>query len=185
MAGATNWQAPSYDPISGRLYIAFREAGDTYFKEPQQFEAGKPYWGGKTKGASEKEWAGIKSIDPQTGKSDWEFKLVSGSLSAGVLATAGGIVLAASQEGNLIALDSRTGRFIWRFQVGAAINSSPMSYAIEGQQFIALSAGKVLYAFALPQEETKPQHSVIQSRLKSKVSSSPKLLGVEIGQGAE
>jgi len=68
-----------------------------------------------------------------------------------VLATAGGVVFAATREGNLIALAAHTGEFLWRFQTGANCAASPMSYAVDGKQFIALAAGGVLYSFALPE----------------------------------
>ncbi len=71
----------------------------------------------------------------------WEFALNQGSLTAGVLATAGGVVFAASREGHLIALDAKTGTFLWRFQTGAAIEASPISYAVGGKQFVAVSSG--------------------------------------------
>ena len=67
------------------------------------------------------------------------------------MATGGGLVVFASAaDGNLIALDSRTGKMLWRFQTGARIGASPMSYSVGGKQFVALSAGNVLYSFALP-----------------------------------
>ncbi len=185
LAGATNWQAPSYDPSTGWLYFAFREAGDVYFKEEQEYEPGKAYWGGKTIAAKEREWGGIKAIDPTTGNIEWEYKLIAGNLSAGVLGTAGGVLFAGSREGNLLALDSRTGSLLWRFQVGADINSSPISYAIDGIQHVALSAGKVLYSFALPSIETMTKKRVSSRNpvaTKSKVRSAgrAKLLGVEV-----
>jgi glucose dehydrogenase len=75
----------------------------------------------------------------------------SGSLSAGVLATAGGVVFAASREGNFIALDARTGKALWHFQAGNEIPSSPMSYAVDGRQYVAISSAGVLFSFALPE----------------------------------
>jgi len=95
--------------------------------------------------------AGIKAIDPDTGKTMWEFPLTQGSLTSGVLATAGGVVFAASREGYLFALDARTGASLWRFQTGAAIDASPISYSVAGKQFVAVSAGNVVYSFALPE----------------------------------
>src|SRR5262249_20770675 len=95
------------------------------------------------------EWGGVKAINVETGNIDWEYKFYIGSLSAGVLATDGGVLFAASRDGNLVALDKRNGKLLWRFQTGAAIDSSPMSYAVDGTQFVALSAGSVLYSFAL------------------------------------
>jgi glucose dehydrogenase len=66
-----------------------------------------------------------------------------------VLATGGGVLFAASRDGNLAALGKRSGKLLWQFQTGAPIDSSPMSYAAEGTQFVALSVGSVLYSFAL------------------------------------
>ena len=68
-----------------------------------------------------------------------------------MLATGGGVVFAASREGHLIALDATTGAFLWRFQTGAAIEASPMSYAVGGRQFVAVSSGNAVYSFALPE----------------------------------
>jgi alcohol dehydrogenase (cytochrome c) len=72
-------------------------------------------------------------------------------LNAGVLATGGGLLFAATREGNLIALEASTGKALWSFQTGAGIAAAPMSYAIDGKQFVAVSAGNVLYSFALPE----------------------------------
>jgi outer membrane protein assembly factor BamB len=72
----------------------------------------------------------------------------AGWRSAGYRRWAG---FAATGDGNLIALNSKTGAPLWRFQTGAGIGASPMSYSVDGQQFVAISAGNVLYSFALPQ----------------------------------
>ena len=95
--------------------------------------------------------AGIKALDPETGKTVWDFKINQGSLSNGVMATAGGVLFAATREGNLIALDARTGKYLWRFQTGSSMAASPMSYAVDGKQYIAVAAGGAVYGFALPE----------------------------------
>jgi alcohol dehydrogenase (cytochrome c) len=149
LAGGTNFQPPSYSPLTGWLYLAYREGGHRFFRNPAAYEAGKLYWSGSVKGVEDPGSAGIRAINPVSGKIEWDFPLLSGSLSNGVLATAGGVLFAGSQEGNLIALDARTGKFLWRFPTGAAMAAAPMSYAIDGRQYIAVSAGNVLYSFAL------------------------------------
>jgi len=151
IGGATNFQAPSYSPATGWVYLAYSEASQRYFSETQTFEPGRQYPGGRGQSTGERGAAGVKAIDPESGKTMWEFKLNQGSLTAGVLATAGGLVFAASREGHLIALDAAKGTFLWRFQAGAAIEASPMSYAVGGKQFIAVSSGNALYSFALPE----------------------------------
>jgi alcohol dehydrogenase (cytochrome c) len=89
--------------------------------------------------------------DPAKGQAVWKFPLTRGSLGAGVLATKGGLVFAGSGEGWLYALDEKTGRPLWRFYTGGGINASPISYAVDGRQYIAVSAGPGVISFALPQ----------------------------------
>jgi alcohol dehydrogenase (cytochrome c) len=91
------------------------------------------------------------AFDPETGKAVWKFELTQNSLAHGVLATAGGLVFAASPEGNFFAVDAKTGKALWRFGAGASIPSSPMSYSVDGKQYVAVSSANVLYSFALPE----------------------------------
>src|SRR5262245_25857754 len=96
--GATNYQAPSYSPANGLFYLAYSEAGAHYMSAPQMIEKGKEWLGNApNRGAPPPRGpndpapnAGIKAIDPDTGKTVWDFKLFQGSLGNGVLATAGG-----------------------------------------------------------------------------------------------
>jgi alcohol dehydrogenase (cytochrome c) len=52
----------------------------------------------------------------------------------------------------LLALDARTGELLWRASLGGQINSAPMSYAVDGRQFVAIAAGSALFAFARPED---------------------------------
>jgi alcohol dehydrogenase (cytochrome c) len=159
--GGTNFQAPSYSPITGWMYLAYSENGQRYTSVPTPYERGRQYIGraprvgpdgGPAAPGDPPPSAGIKALDPGTGKTTWDFKIFQGSLTNGLLATGGGVVFAATREGHLIALEANTGRYLWRFQTGASMAASPMSYAVNGRQFVAVSAGNVLYSFALPEE---------------------------------
>ena len=151
LGGGTNWQSPSYSPDTGWFYVETQESGQRFVRAPVDYESGKLYMGGAAVGIGETSIATIKAIDPETGEPKWEYKISRGSLSAGVLATAGGLVFAATAEGNLIALNARTGAPLWRYQTGGAITAAPISYAVDGKQFVAVSAQGVLYSFALPE----------------------------------
>jgi len=61
------------------------------------------------------------------------------------------VVFAASRDGNLIALDARTGAHQWHFQTGGTMAASPMSFAVDGRQYVAISAGNTIFSFALPE----------------------------------
>ena len=156
--GATNFGAPSYSPITGLFYLEYSEAGAVYVSAPQVPAKGREYLGegparplpprGPKDPAPN---AGVKALDPETGMTVWDFKLFQGSLANGVLATAGGVVFASSRDGNLIALDAKTGKYLWHYQTSGNHAASPVSYAINGRQYVALTAGNVLYSFALPE----------------------------------
>src|SRR5579871_125980 len=154
LGGGTNFQAPSYSPQTGWLYLVYHDGSSTYTSGPAAYEPGKEYWGrgtgGRGGGVPSTESQEIMAIDPATGKVEWKFELTQGSLAAGVMATAGGVVFAASREGLFLALDAKTGKALWRFGAGADIPSSPMSYAVDGKQYVAVSSAGVLYSFALP-----------------------------------
>jgi alcohol dehydrogenase (cytochrome c) len=159
LGGGTNFQAPSYSPRTGWFYLEYAEAGQRYVSTPEPFEAGKQYIGrvrevgtaiGPKPGEPSRS-AGVRALDPDTGKTTWDFKISRGSLANGVLATAGDLVFAAIADGTLAALDARSGAHRWHFQTNAALAASPMSYAVGGRQFVAIAAGNVVYAFALPE----------------------------------
>ena len=151
LGGATNWQAPSFDAKRGVMYVAFHESGLKYISTAANYEEGRTYMGGTMAPADDEQVSGIRAIDSATGKVRWEYRSAQRSVSAGLLATAGDIVFAATAEGNLIALDASTGKAIWHFQTGANISSAPISYGISGKQYIAIAAGSAIYSFALPE----------------------------------
>lgn len=155
LGGGSNFQAPSYSPITGWLYFAYYDGPGFYSIGPAPFEPGKQFQG--TGGGRAKEdpgqappSQGVMAFDPETMKVVWKFETTQLSLSSGVLATAGNVVFAATPEGNFLALDAKTGKALWNFAAGAALPSSPISYSVDGKQYVAVSSNNVLYAFALP-----------------------------------
>ena len=159
LGGGTNFQAPSYSPVTGWMYLAYAENGQQYVSTPVPYESGRQYIG-RTNAAGDPAApkpgepvasAGIKALDPETGKTMWDFKIFQGSLTNGVLATAGNVLFGAIRDGNLVALDAKTGKHLWHFQTGGNMAASPISYAVNGRQFVAIAAGNTVYSFALPE----------------------------------
>jgi alcohol dehydrogenase (cytochrome c) len=150
-AGATNWMSPTYDPQTQLFYVTAREQCDIFSTAPQPYEAGHAYYGSAyfPNDDTAPFWGALRAIDPATGKIKWEWKHPSPTWS-GVLSTAGGVVFTGDAEGNFIALEAGTGKALWHFQCGASVYSSPMSYAIEGKQYVAIAAGSALFTFTLP-----------------------------------
>ena len=150
--GGTNFQAPSYDHASQLFYVVYVDQQGFAQTAPVTYERGKLFLGrgSGTGPAAPPPLQGVKAIDSATGDVKWDFPLTRGSLSAGLVGTRGGLIFSASAEGQFIALDARTGKALWHFRTGGPMAASPMSYAVDGRQFIAIAAGNQVYAFALP-----------------------------------
>ncbi len=150
-AGATNWMSPTYDPQTKLFYVTAREQCDVFSTAPQPYDAGHAYYGSAYFPNEEAEpfYGALRALDLNTGKTVWEWKHVSPTWS-GVLSTAGGIVFTGDAEGNFIALDAKSGKALWHFQCGASVYSSPMTYSVDGKQYVVVAAGSTLYSFGLP-----------------------------------
>jgi len=148
----TNFGAPSYDQDAGVLFVSFNDAQSFGLTQAETPKHGQLYVAGvkRPPPVDVPSDQGIEAIDTHTGKVIWKFHTTRFSAPCGVLATRGGVVFAATAEGELVALDAKTGTRLWNVQTGAPITASPMSYAIGGQQFLAVSAGNLVYSFALP-----------------------------------
>jgi len=145
--GGTNWFSPSYSPDTKLFYVAMREEGTTFYRATAEFKTGTIYTAGGIHGLPGVEPSGaIQAIDPLTGEKRWEFPLHSPPWS-GLLSTAGGLVFGGTNEGNLFALDSVSGKPLWNFQAGAPAQGNPISYEFEGRQYIAITAGRALMVF--------------------------------------
>ncbi len=149
--GAANWAAPSYDPATKLFYVSVREACAIYSSVTKTPIPGQPYTGtGQQEDAAIKSPGAIRAIDPSTGDVKWNYPTQSGSITSGVLATAGGVVFAAIADGYLVALDNRFGKELWHIQTGAEIKNSPISFAVDGKQYVAIANSYALITYALP-----------------------------------
>ena len=150
-AGATNWMSPSYDPQTSLLYVTAREQCDIFTNSPQPYEEGHAYYASSYFPNDDLApfWGALRALDPATGKVKWEFKHPSPTW-AGVLTTAGGLVFTGDAEGNFIALGAASGKVLWHFQCGASVYASPMTYSVDGKQYVAVAAGSALFTFVLP-----------------------------------
>ena len=149
-AGATNWMSPTYSPQTQLLYVTVREQCDIFYAHPQPYVPGRIYIGSTyMQAAKEKDWGAVRAIDPRTGEVRWEYKEFSAPW-AGNLSTAGHLVFTGDLDGYLIALDADTGKHLWHIQTGAAIYAAPITYQLDGKQYIAIASGSTLLTFALP-----------------------------------
>jgi alcohol dehydrogenase (cytochrome c) len=151
LAGGTNWMAPSYNPETGMFYLQIREQCDVFFTAAPSFIEGKPYWGSVFRGVTdEKEWGLLRALDPLTGESKWEFRHNKAPW-AGTLSTSGGIVFAGDEDGYFMAFDARNGKLLWKLNTGNRLVTSPITYMMDGRQYVTMPSGSALLTFALPE----------------------------------
>jgi alcohol dehydrogenase (cytochrome c) len=150
--GATNWFSPSYNPDTGLFYVLALENCNLFFSKFTPFARGETYYGTGTKLPPDEHAQKILlALSVPDGKLVWRYPLVGqGDSWAGTLTTAGGLVFFGDDSGSLQAVEATTGRALWHFNTGQTMHASPMTYAVDGVQFVAIAAGSNIFTFSLP-----------------------------------
>jgi alcohol dehydrogenase (cytochrome c) len=104
------------------------------------FIPGLPYWGGSLGKDDQSAYGHLSAIDPTTGATRWRHTDTSLMLG-GTLATGGGLVFSGNQSGYTMAFDDRTGEPLWKFHVGAPVRGQPITYKVDGRQYVAVPSG--------------------------------------------
>ena len=145
-AGGANWPPSSYSPRTALLYVSAADFPMVFTREPQEYRPGQIYIGGGMNPPKDSAPRGtLSAIDPATGRIEWQVKHDTW-LWGGTLATAGDLVFMGDPKGYLRAYDARSGRELWSFFCGAGVDAPPISYSIDGRQYIAVAAGGSRYA---------------------------------------
>lgn len=152
LAGATNWMSPAYHPGTGLFYVQATEGCQIFTKREEVWQPGKQYFGGTAKnvpGEPHKKY--LRALDLATGDVRWEVEQIGGRGTwGGVLTTDGGLVFYGDDSGAFAALRAEDGKPLWSFQLNVQFRASPMTYSIDGRQYVAVAAGRNVAAFALP-----------------------------------
>jgi alcohol dehydrogenase (cytochrome c) len=160
--GATNWYPPSYSPKTGLFYLpTWMDTYSVYTKREAQYVPGQTYVGAYPTMAvpalaarlinqriPEDGTGAIQAIDPHTGEIVWRH-VMTDVTDSGVLSTASNLVFAGGREGIFYALDAKTGDELWQARLGGQVASGPISFEMDGKQYVAVSAGAGLFVFGL------------------------------------
>jgi len=166
--GATNWYSPSFSPHTGLFYVSAWEGyGSVFVPETQKYEEGRRFVGGRPTSAvrNGQNVPGLKrgpintwtdaaghgaviAVDPATGRPRWKFEMTDVT-DSGILTTSTDLLFSGGREGYFHALDARTGALLWKASLGGQIAAGPMTYEVDGRQYVAVAAGHSLFAFAL------------------------------------
>lgn len=146
--GGKNWNPMSYSPETGLFYIPSNDWTEDYWTENVTYKKGAAYLGQgfRIHKQFDDHIGVLRAMDPQTGKIVWEAKEKL-PLWAGTLVTKGGLVFTGTSDGYLKAFDKKTGKELWKFQTGSGIVSIPVTFELDGKQYIGIGSG---YGGAVP-----------------------------------
>jgi alcohol dehydrogenase (cytochrome c) len=152
VVGATNWFSPSYDPNTGLFYVMATEGCNLYFASPRKFAKGETYYNTGTKVPPGEHFQKVLlALSVADGKVAWRYPQAGrGDSWAGTMATDGGLVFFGDDAGSFEAVEASTGRPVWHFNTGQTMHASPMTYAVDGVQYVAIAAGSDVFSFVLP-----------------------------------
>lgn len=140
-AGGKEWNAMAYSPGTQMVYLPVIENCAVFLNNGvkarqlnlPEGESGFRYLPNQAYGK-------VMAIHAATGELAWEVKTRT-PMAGGMLATAGGLVFAGDPEGNFSAYDAKDGRILWSYQTGSGIRAAPISYRLDGRQYIAILSG--------------------------------------------
>jgi len=140
--GGAEWSPPAYSPETHYVYVLAMDQLMRFTTNPEAYQKGRIRLGSAF---SNIEPHGIQdgrfvAIDTETGKIAWTY-MTPEPLIGGALATAGNLVFFGEGNGWFDALDAKAGKLLWRYNLGAGVNAPPVTYEVNGQQYVAVAAG--------------------------------------------
>ena len=150
IGGGTNWWSPAFSPRTGLFYVNAFDGEQLFFIRDEEYVEGEQYTGGggQNAGPIENYHSAIRAIDPASGDVRWEYPIAPPSTS-GLLTTAGDLVFGGTVDGYFFAIDAVSGEELWHVAVGARVHSAPLTYSVNGEQFVTIAAGNVIFTFGL------------------------------------
>ncbi len=142
--GAANWPPPSFSPLTGLFYVPATQGWSIWYiydtgDNPQG-------WGGTDRGGYSESM--LTAIDYKTGRIKWSHKW-AGPARAGVVSTAGNVLFTGGNNNSLVALNATTGEALWQAGLNAPIANGPITYTLDGLQYVIVGAGDTLWGFVL------------------------------------
>jgi alcohol dehydrogenase (cytochrome c) len=152
--GGTNWYPPSFSPHTGLFYIpTWENSSSTYLKgeAPPEFHEGQGFSGvfPGLGARGDDTYSAVRAIDPKTGEKKWDFKQSAPTTESGILTTASDVLFSGSRDGDFYALDARDGKLLWKTNLGPSVAAGPMSYSVNGKQYVSIMVGSSLFTFGL------------------------------------
>jgi alcohol dehydrogenase (cytochrome c) len=140
----TNASLMAFNPKTGLVYVNSWEVARILKYTKFEFVLGQGSTGVETSFRTPpagEPWGYHMAFNPLTGQAEWKVPVTETVISAGMLATDGGLLFTGRVNGEFIALDQATGQTLWQFKTGSGINSPPITYTHKGRQYVTVLSG--------------------------------------------
>jgi PQQ-dependent dehydrogenase (methanol/ethanol family) len=148
--GGSQWSPAAYSPRTHQMYVmGVNQAWSFQSRVTKQYVPGEPVVGQVIGGTMRRlddgkdvfaPFGSLSAVNVNTGKIDWQTK-TRFPMVGGVLATASDLVFAGEMDGWLSAFHARTGKKLWQFNLGVSVAAPPITYRVNGVQYVAVAAG--------------------------------------------
>ena len=153
--GAQNWAPPTYMPETGLLYMNVMKGYDVHYR----YDVPEPAFG--SAGHQAQAVGGVdmtlRALDVKTGTYKWIHKYAGSEWNpprphqvGGLLSTAGNLVFSGAPGGFMVAYNPTTGRQLWHAKLPALVSNTPITYMMDGRQYLVFAAHDTMYAYVLP-----------------------------------
>jgi PQQ-dependent dehydrogenase (methanol/ethanol family) len=146
--GGKNWPAGAYSPLTNTMYMPMQNLCMTATTTTDQRDPSKVYgisMPGQLAPGTDKIGT-VWAISAETGSTTWKHEQRAGMMS--LVATGGGLVFGGDSNGRFKAFDDRNGKVLWEMNLGSMVSGYPISYAVDGKQYVAVMTGPSLVANA-------------------------------------
>ena len=143
-SGGKDWEAGAYSPLTNMMYMPLRNvcARMRAMAEPdEQDEARRLYaiaWRAEIAPGTD-QVGSVQAISAETGRVVWNYQQRAATMA--LAATGGGLVFGGDVNGRFRAFDDRTGEILWEINLGSPVSGFPITYAVDGRQYVAISTG--------------------------------------------
>jgi alcohol dehydrogenase (cytochrome c) len=143
LLGGKNWQPMSFDPQTGLVYIPTNNMCMDMAASEIQYKRGVMFLGKEfpAKPGPGGYLGELVAWNPAKQEKVWGIKETT-PFNAGTLATGGGLVFAGNNSGLFRAINGKTGKVLWSMNLGSGISAAPMTFSVDGKQYVAVVVGR-------------------------------------------
>ena len=137
--GGKNWEAGAYSPLTNAMYFPLRNTCSQMMSVPEEENPFLALTMREEMAPGTDHLGVVQAVSAETGETLWRYEQRAGTTS--LLTTGSGLIFGGDTNGRFRALDQDTGAVLWEINLGSSVTGFPITYAVDGRQYVAVSTG--------------------------------------------